>query len=241
MRIKGFTLIELLVVIAIISLLVSLLFPSLNAARQLARSVQCLSLQRLYGVAQNVYASNNDGWYAPITTSYGGQDVSNRKHWFLNMELREALGYQDINNKTSYWPTEYSCPDATSARDFAVAAGYPDRANVAYSYGFNKEDAYETGVYGGGWAAEFRAHKSDSLLSPSDKLQQADATTWQIGYSYREDYAGEIPPPPYWAIAYRHGSDGDKTNILFFDGHCATIPCADVVNNVSNLWFPKTK
>ena len=47
---KGFTLVELLVVISIIAILVSLLFPAFIAVRNAARSAQCQSNIRQFGV-----------------------------------------------------------------------------------------------------------------------------------------------------------------------------------------------
>src|SRR5690625_6113526 len=50
-RRAAFTLIELLVVITIISLLIAILLPALQAAREAAKSIQCLSNLRQVGVA----------------------------------------------------------------------------------------------------------------------------------------------------------------------------------------------
>ena len=58
-RLPGFTLIELLVVIAIIALLVSILIPSLSAARELARRVPCLTNLRTMGTGVAMYAGQN--------------------------------------------------------------------------------------------------------------------------------------------------------------------------------------
>ena len=58
---KAFTLIELLVVIAIIALLVSILMPSLQKAKEMARDVQCLSNLHHITTAIHMYLSDHDG------------------------------------------------------------------------------------------------------------------------------------------------------------------------------------
>ncbi|MBN1554350.1 MAG: type II secretion system protein [Phycisphaerae bacterium] len=60
---KGFTLIELLVVIAIISLLVSIMLPSLQKAKELARQVVCQSNLKNLQMTFNFYLNDHDGVY----------------------------------------------------------------------------------------------------------------------------------------------------------------------------------
>ena len=56
---SGFTLIELLVVIAIIAVLVAILLPALNAAREMSKSVICLNNLKQIGQATFLYLEDN--------------------------------------------------------------------------------------------------------------------------------------------------------------------------------------
>jgi len=61
-RTAGFTLIELLVVVAIIALLVTILMPSLNQAKELARRAVCASNLRTYAIAAITFGGEHDGY-----------------------------------------------------------------------------------------------------------------------------------------------------------------------------------
>jgi len=70
-KLSAFTLIELLVVISIIALLVSILLPALNAARDIAKRVMCSADQRSIGLAFHNYSYDNKGTIPPMSSPQG--------------------------------------------------------------------------------------------------------------------------------------------------------------------------
>jgi prepilin-type N-terminal cleavage/methylation domain-containing protein/prepilin-type processing-associated H-X9-DG protein len=68
---KGFTLVELLVVIGIIALLISILLPSLNRARETANRIKCASNLRQIGQSILLYENDNRGNYPRTVYSSG--------------------------------------------------------------------------------------------------------------------------------------------------------------------------
>ena len=91
---KAFTLIELLVVIAIIALLMAILMPALNRAKEQSRAVTCRSNLRQIGIAAQMYA---DAWNNKIPRgAWSGAPIP----WFV-LYLPYLSHQQDIDDYRS--------------------------------------------------------------------------------------------------------------------------------------------
>jgi len=135
----GFTLIELLVVIAIISLLVSILLPSLSKAKKLANSVKCASNVRGIVLALNIYLAESDARYPKVLSrsEYGGGGW-----WGWNYVWAQGLinEYGDFCDVTS---TQFNSYDADDMLHCPLSsANWPD----FYRYSSYTPKIYWSGV-----------------------------------------------------------------------------------------------
>ena len=123
----GFTLIELLVVIAIISLLVSILLPSLERAKEMARSAVCMNRLRGLGFAMNFYAEDNAEHYPPSNQSLTNvgpdgnalPDNPAARPWLRWFHWLVAGGHLHVSNAILYTSedmVQFICPSSEGSR-----------------------------------------------------------------------------------------------------------------------------
>lgn len=212
-----FTLIELLVVVAILSILMSLLLPSLAGARKTAKAIACSGNQKSLGICCLDFASSNQLSYLPFSSWSGGR-------WsYINMLMGDEEA--NLNVKNSGSPADF-CPSVFNSANFlgpsggkfiqcseqAVTKSFNDQNGT---FGINEEYLLISGSSSDYWGSRAASIRAKASLLAWKRPSENAFIVCSKGYSniglyrsYADSYIGALHP-------------GVSANFLYMDGHSA--------------------
>lgn len=255
---RNFTLIELLVVIAIIAILASLLLPTLGRARKTARLIACTSNLKQIGLAVNLYADSEAGYY-PVADYTTTTSWDNQLAQYDGRRIPENYRHGLLNPTRLPQQKLYRCPEDIYTRTASSMA-----RSYAMSYYCAEADVpRNTGISGSQTAIVNFSNPASRRLSrlrkPSNGIamfelihvdnQMGRVSQNNSGYNaivgvntLRNYFTGTVPIPAFWL----HDARNARMNFLFADGHAAAMKFAETVepnavtatgaNNVGTMW-----
>ena len=245
---SGFTLVELLVVISIIAILLAVLLPSLQKARDLAKRVVCASRQSHLALALMAYINDYDGYIMPYSLCYDKYNWMNATNYYWKNAKGYIYGQPGFTVADEYWYAMLfkAQKGIATGRDVFFCPGIPPSSNSHYramlrQAGHTEENVEERGMgwiyglrawairdaLGGQWRNERAPKKITNLPRPSDFFLIADSVTPNnhVSVEYGVPYGQMFMIPDFgraknWTTKTGlHLRHLGKAAAVFVDGH----------------------
>ena len=196
-RERGFTLIELLVVIAIIGILVALLLPAIQAAREAARRSSCQNNLKQLGLAAQNYESARRTLPPSAVVDPQVTATANNGSWGVHGRLLPYMEQQNLRNLVNIevgWDNQlaisgvridaFQCPSDERSQEVRDPGG-GKALLYATNYGFNMGTwfVYDPATNTGGDGAFYpNSHLplSNFTDGTSHTLLAAEVKAWQV-------------------------------------------------------------
>ncbi|MBK9189524.1 MAG: prepilin-type N-terminal cleavage/methylation domain-containing protein [Phycisphaerales bacterium] len=221
---RAFTLIELLVVIAIISLLISILLPSLGKARLAARQLKDATNIRSIVQSFVLFAHTNQDDY-PLPSRIDRADATVRT--MISATEKDNTGnIFSLMIYQGYFPPEIAiCPAEVNPqirRDLEYEYAYPQRARIPASAAWDPGFAGYPGESGSGTGTGRRDPLTGSVSYAHIPPIGPRAAMWKSTFSSRDAVLGTRGPfydgtPGLWTL--RPGPSGQQSNRLKIFGN----------------------